>query len=251
MIWDSFTYNGETDLLNIRMAELSEMDATHIAVEGSVTFTNKPKPYFHQERERFAHFWVDDMPDGNNPWEREKFQRNKILELLKFMCAGDDDLVIISDADEVPNIQAVRAYRPEMGIAALVQNKYGYWLNCEEGHQSWARAKIMTYAILKQSTPDVIRNAGQDTLIHNGGWHWSYLGGVDAIMKKLDSFSHQEVNTPTLNNREVLEHKLATGQSLWSNKDDDLWRFVPIDASFPRYVQEHQHDSLKHLIKPL
>ena len=43
------------------------------------------------------------MPDGDNPYERENFQRNCIS--LGLEEANPDDLIIISDADEIPNLE--------------------------------------------------------------------------------------------------------------------------------------------------
>ncbi|MGN1154116.1 MAG: hypothetical protein ACI4S3_08810 [Candidatus Gastranaerophilaceae bacterium] len=33
-----------------------------------------------------------------------------------------------------------------------------------------------------------------DNIITDGGWHFSYLGGIDSIVNKIKSFSHQEYN---------------------------------------------------------
>ena len=41
------------------------------------------------------------MPDGDDPYLRENFQRNCISRGLK--SASENDLIIISDLDEIPN----------------------------------------------------------------------------------------------------------------------------------------------------
>ncbi len=246
-IYDCFLYNGEKELFDIAIGELSELEAVHVAVCGRKTFTGKDNLVAFPIRPiRLICDTIFDMPESANPWELERYQRNHLFKIL--IGLSDDDIIIIRDADEIPSAESIKKYNPEMGIAALVQNKYGYWLNCQEGYQSWARAKIMTYGMLKNSTPDAIRNAGHDTLIPNGGWHWSWLGKAETLQRKLESFSHTECNTPELNNKKVLENKIETGQSLWG---DDFWKFVPIDETFPKYVQDNQHGSLKHLIKQI
>lgn len=248
MIFDCFLYNGELECLNIRMNELQDLDVCHVIVQANKTFTGKDKDilyFIHGKEDKDKYIYVTDMPEGDDCWEREKYQRNAIMRGLT--DAKDDDLIIISDADEIVFAHSVLEYTPEMGVAAFVMNKTGYWLNCVEGYQSWKIAKILTYKMLKESSPDEVRNAGQETLIENAGWHYSYLGGVEGIKNKLESFSHQDANTNELKSK--LSYKIETGQSLWSDKPDDLWQFVPIDSSFPKYIQEHQHDSLQHLIK--
>ena len=246
MIFDCFTYFGEKELLEIRISELSNLDVLHIAVQANKTFTNKPKDFVDLDYPRVASVNVADMPDGDDPWVRERWQRNCIMRGLEMAGAKDDDLVIIADADETPSADAIKRYNPSMGIAALIMDKFGYWLNCVEGFQSWEIAKIMTYSRLKQSTPDQIRNAGPDNKIGNGGWHYSYLGDKERIVKKLESFSHTECNKQEL--KDKLEYKIKTGQSLWSDEPNDLWQFIPIDERAPKEVFQNQ-EKYKHLIR--
>lgn len=249
MIYDAFLFNGENECLDIRMAELSELDVHHIAVQSNKTFTNIEKPYsvHRMGDKRITHVLVGDMPDGGDNWERERHQRNAIMRGLIAVVAKDDDLIIISDADEIPKAEAIKKYRPNMKVTALVMDKFGYWLNCIEGFQDWKIAKILTYEKLKESTPDLIRNSGQENWIYDAGWHYSWLGDVNNIQNKFNSFSHQECNTPELNNIETIKYKMATGQSLWSNDPNDKWEFIPIDERAPAEVHNNL-EKYKHLI---
>lgn len=246
MIFDCFIYSNETECFYIRVAELSGMDVKHIVVQANKTFTNKEKPITTIDYPNVITVNVTDMPDGDDPWARERWQRNCIMRGLEKAGAKDSDLVAISDADEIIKANVFERYDPSMQVAAIVMNKYGYWLNCMEGEQSWKIAKILTYGKLKESTPDLIRNSGQQSFIEHGGHHFSYLGNKETIVNKLESFSHTECNTEEL--KAKLDHKIATGQSLWSDDPNDLWPFVKIDDTFPKYVVKHQNDSLKHLI---
>lgn len=242
MIYDCFIFNDEYDLLKIRFAELDIIpDLMHVVVQADKTFTGIPKNTDFIWGERVINIFVSDMPDNCDAWTRERFQRDAIMRGLK-KC-NDDDIIIISDADEIPFAKSVLEFTTDMNVAAFKMNKTGYWLNCIEGYQSWDRAKITTYGNLKKTSPDSIRNSGQDHYIENAGWHFSYVGGIEAINRKLNSFSHTEANTDEL--KQKLPYKIKTGQSLWG---DDFWKIVPIDDSFPKYVQQRQHDSLKKLI---
>lgn len=258
MIFDCFTYCGEKELLSIRMNELSlcQRDwVTHVIVESSFTFSGKPKPlYFEEHKSEFAqhknimYLRVDDMPNNGNPWDNERWQRNKIMLALNFLEVKDDDLILISDVDEVPRASAIDLFTPSMQFAALIQDKFGYYLNCMEGKQTWNRARIMLHGYLKYKTPEEVRNSGFDHQIDNAGWHWSWLGGVDKMVEKFNSFSHQELNNEKNTNPERLLSKLNKGQSLWSDDETDVWKFIEIDESFPAYLYNHQ-DKFNHLIK--
>jgi beta-1,4-mannosyl-glycoprotein beta-1,4-N-acetylglucosaminyltransferase len=242
MIFDCFLYSGEMECLIIRMDELQWFHPIHICVQADKTFTNKPKEIKEFMRAGLHCVNVTDMPDGDDPWTRERWQRNCILRGLEQCGANDDDFVIIADADEIPKAEAIKRYKPEMGICALIMDKFGYYLNCVEGFASWEIAKIMTYGRLKQTTPDLVRNSGPDNKLENAGWHYSYLGGKDTIVRKLESFSHTECNRQEL--KDQLEYKIKTGQSLWGS---DFWEIIPIDERAPRFVQENK-DLFKHLI---
>lgn len=255
MIYDCFTYNGEREVLELRIRELAlcKQPVTHILVESNKTFTGIEKPlYFEEVKDQYKsvnifHLIVDDMPEGD-AWAREVHQRNRIMTALHLFSPNPTDTIIISDVDEVVRAKMVDLFKPEFNFAALILDKYSYYLNCLEGDQAWDRARIMTWEYLKDKTPEEVRNIGYDITIRKAGWHWSWLGGVNEIKRKLNSFSHTEVNTPGLNDEQVLLKKLETGQSLWTNDPDDKWKFVEIDLSHPEYLYKNI-DKFKHLIK--
>jgi beta-1,4-mannosyl-glycoprotein beta-1,4-N-acetylglucosaminyltransferase len=235
MIYDCFLFSGEAMCFSIRLHELGQLEVKHIVVQADKTFTNKSKEIIPLPITNVVTVNVTDMPDGDDPWVRERWQRNCILRGLEECQAKDDDIVIISDADEIPKAEAVARYRPDMGICALIMDKFGYWLNCVEGFRSWEIAKIMTYGRLKQTTPDQVRNSGPDNKLDNAGWHYSYLGDKEMIVRKLESFSHTECNRQEL--KDQLEYKIKTGQSLWG---EDYWTIIPIDERAPKFVFENQ-----------
>ena len=249
MIIDCIIFNGEKECLQIRAEELKPLNVTHVLVESCFTFTGRSNSLKYWD---FANlysynikpFLCNNMPNNGNAWDNERTQRDYILTALESLGAQDDDIIIISDADEVPRLEAIKEYNLEMGLTALRMDKFGYYLNCREGVQSWERARIMPFSYLKENSPEEVRNSGFPSEIKNAGWHWSWLGGVDAMINKLNSFSHQEVNNDKLNNRDILEYKFKTGQSLWG---DDFWEMVDIDNSFPKYVQDNK-EKFKHII---
>ena len=72
---------------------------------------------------------VEDMPDGDNPYLRENFQRNAIKRGIK--KASDDDLIIISDLDEIPNPKTIHEFDIKKRYAVFKQNHYYYKLNLQ------------------------------------------------------------------------------------------------------------------------
>ena len=70
-----------------------------ILVEATETFKGKEKPlYFEQVKEKFApfsaklrHFVINERIETSNPWIREFFQRNQIMQAIG-EC-DDEDLI--------------------------------------------------------------------------------------------------------------------------------------------------------------
>ena len=243
-IWDCFLFNGEEECLNIRINELSKLPVQHIAVHSGKTFTGKEKirywPY--SVAGNFFDVYVADMPEKGTAWDREAHQRNAIMRGLK--DANDEDIVIISDIDEIPRAEAIKQYRPEMGLTALKMDVFWYKLNCLAEKQTWVHPRIMTYKYLKSKSPQEVRGSGYDSLIENAGHHFSYLGDEKFIANKLRSFSHQEYNTPEYTNEGYIKKCIESGKSIWG---EGQFKFVPLDETFPKYILENQK-RLAHLI---
>lgn len=246
MIYDCILFNGEIECFEIRHEELKELDVTHIIVQSGKTFTgNKKKGTYSVYYPNVELIMVNDMPDNCDAWTREAHQRNAIMRGL--VNAKDDDIIIISDADEIPRAEAIKKYKSEMGLTALKMDNFWYKFNCFTERQTWVAPRIMMYKYLKTATPNEVRNSGYESVIENAGWHWSYLGNSDYIINKLESFSHQEYNKPKYKDKKKIEQQVELGESLWGNSK---FEFIPIDETFPKHLVENQEkfDYLIHKI---
>lgn len=246
MIYDCFLYNGEKELLHIRCLELAALNPKHILIESPFTFTGKEKPlHFQKHQKEFSKYNIDyyifdEMPNDGNPWHNEIAMRNYIGKVLQFYTPNDNDVVIVSDVDEVPRYQAVEYYKPSFGLCSLQMGQFYYYLNCKDNSVYWDRARICNYAYIKDKTIDEVRNSGYPLQLIDAGWHWSWLGGIKAIKNKLNAFSHQELNNPNLHKDEVLLEKLEKGLPLWSDDPSNAFILVPIDAKLPPAVFQNE-----------
>lgn len=236
MIYDCILYNGEKELLEIRLNEtcLCNDFVTTIIVEANKTHTGWDKPlYFEEHKKEFSRFnimyyVVEDLRPECSPRMREADQRNMIMTALKFNEPKDSDVVIISDVDEIPRAKQIDKFKPNMEFAALIQDKYAYYLNCLESEQSWDRARIMTWGYLKNKMPEEVRNSGYDFSIHDAGFHYSW---VIEPLRKLESFSHTELDTPE--NIDRVQRK----ENIWN---DDKFKIIDINLSHPEYLFKNQ-----------
>jgi beta-1,4-mannosyl-glycoprotein beta-1,4-N-acetylglucosaminyltransferase len=71
--------------------------------------------------------------------------------------------------------------------------------------------------------------------IKNGGWHFSYLGGVNAIKQKLKSFSHTEFNKEEFLDEQQILNSLEKGQDVLKRKNVK-YRFVPL-RKYPHRIR--------------
>lgn len=249
MIYDCFPFCHELDVLRIRLHELAEVVDRFVLVESPVTHSGRRKPLYYRDNssrfadfgEKIVHIVVDDMPVGDDSWRREAFQRNALDRALS-ECS-DDDIVMISDADEIPRASCVREYRVDQGVMSFQQWLSYYWLNCRDGW--WFGSRIMPFGLFRRfSNATSVRHHGC-AAISDGGWHFSYLGGISSIRTKLESFAHTEFDLAQYKDYSYLEQVSATGADIFGRSHN--WRFVEVDESFPAFVQENQ-TLLRHLI---
>lgn len=214
-IIDCFTFFNELDLLEFRLKLLGDRVDHFVIAESNLTHSGKQKPfYFELYRERFepwkekiiylpvkqtAEGLVFDKESSYNPksaaWKLENEQRNALAEANNFI--GDNDLVLLSDLDEMPDPHLLKKINPVNEPVVLSQLFHYYFLNCQNtGHERWWNGTIAAMGkIFKSHTPQQLRDKRNDyPRIKKAGWHFSYLGGLEKIKEKIRSFAHTEFN---------------------------------------------------------
>lgn len=263
MIYDCFTFFNELDLLEIRLNILNDVVDKFVLVEATKTHSGKDKPlYFNENKERFKdfedkiiHIIVDDFPQLDiskkdkfgNRWILENFQRDAIMRGLS-ECKPSD-IILISDVDEIPNPDAIKKYKN--GICVLEQKMMYYFINtiCVTDPM-WDKAKIGRYSDLLNPQQDLPQSEfyefskkGLPTYfrfcegkhIKNAGWHFSYCGGLDAIIKKRQSIVEQQYNTEENMRPENILNAIKRGKDIL-NRDGKIYLTVKLDKSFPKYI---------------
>jgi hypothetical protein len=210
-VYDCVLYNGETEALEIRLHELGDVAHRFIVVESITTFSGLPKmpnfdptdPRIVPFSARIRHVVVTDMPRTDDPWLREAWQRNAVLRGVP--DAVGDDLVLISDVDEIPRATIVEdmARDTANSIFGLRLALYYFFVNYRnvEGPEAaitWTVAA--TKDQLKNIAPNDLRRAVREgnvpaRIISDAGWHFSYLMDEAGVRRKIAAYSHQEFNT--------------------------------------------------------
>ena len=281
-IYDCFNFFNELDILELRLNILYEYVDYFVIVESSVTHSGQPKPFYLEENmDRFSKFadkiisykvydtpedFVN-LPSTNDPslskvyeyittqtnrfnrhtqpdYGRDFFQKESVRRAL--LKCFDDDLIMISDADEIPNPEVLKNINElslDTTLYALNQNMYCYYLNMLK-QTDWYGTRFGLYKNIKKLSFNEIR--GDNSLsksIPNGGWHFSFMGGEEMVKKKITSYSARELANP---------HVLGSLASNMEANVDPFFRGsltkVNIDETYPKYVIDNL-DKLKHLIK--
>ncbi len=247
-IVDCFIFYNELDLLNYRLHILNEVvdyfvlvesTHTHSGMEKELIYKNN-KEMFQTFHHKIIHIIVDDFPykypnikydnitDNSDSWHNERFQRNCIVRGIQQLSLADDDIIIISDLDEIPDpntLTKIKKYEKNITLNALSMDFYYYNLNSKK-ETMWNCSKILLYKyfnditqINKLTCSDIrLKNIclnPNEYLIEKGGWHLSYFGDAHFIKNKLENFAHQEYNNNEYANVEKIEKRVRGGVDLF------------------------------------
>jgi beta-1,4-mannosyl-glycoprotein beta-1,4-N-acetylglucosaminyltransferase len=257
-IIDSFIFYNEIDLLFYRLSILDEYVDKFILVESTHTFSGHQKPLFYNENKarfekfnnKIIHVIVDDIPYKypridyklNQQWENEYHQRNCIKRGLDTIIhiLNDDDIILTSDVDEIPNPQILLNCKNNVFVfnnsylnrLALDMYYYNLYYRIGEG-SNWHGIKLLTFKTYKNigltfQQMRLWEHSHNVPIIGNGGWHLSYFGDIKFITNKIASYSHQEYNNKNYLDKNTLETKIKNGVNLLNNSS---LVYIPIEEN--------------------
>ena len=225
-IYDCFIYFDEDLLLEIRFNILNKFVDKFIIVESKFSHSGElRKPNFDIKKfKRFEnkidYILLEDNPKnlfkiirGDNKINekiiingnlREFYQRNSIM--LGLSAAKENDLIIISDVDEIPNLENIDLNQISNNPYLFNQIFCCYKLNLFS-KMRWCGSRMIKRKYLK--SPQWLRDIKDKNyqkwrldilfskkkysnikFIENGGWHFSYLKKADGVERKLKSIRH-------------------------------------------------------------
>lgn len=243
LVYDCFMYTGEHEALQIRLHELDDVVDKFIIIEGNQTFRENPKPFYLDEvwediepwHDRIHRVPVEYWPEINSPWDAEHFQRDQVRRGLKEVGASGEDIVIVSDADEIPRASVVKRANLWNGHVHLDFDTYYFNFDWKVPDKWNLGGRPFMALYVQMGSPQEMRD-DQRRLILDGGWHFSYFGYSADIKTKIQSFAHSEYDTLEYTDLKRLEVCVKEGI-------DPFGRFllepVEIDDTYPKYVQEN------------
>jgi len=280
-IIDTFMYFNEDMILDLRLHTLDKYVSKFIICEAKFNHNGKPKKLnfdinrFKKFKDKIEYVVVEKQPTDlsiinkedsgkikrnkilDNALKRENYQRNFVFkELKKF---SEDDLVMINDLDEIPNLENFSYKRK---ITIFKQKMFYYKLNLQYPNFDWMGSKVCKIKHL--ISPQWLRNIKSkkypiwriDILFDNkrysnlefvetGGWHFTNVMSAEEMDYKMRNFLHHleyeesgydlDKLKSLINNRKVMYDHKADKKNLNKWVESITLEKVGIDL-LPKYI---------------
>jgi len=228
-VYDCFMYFDEDLLLDLRLNTLNEYVSKFIITEATYTHNGTKKKLrfdinnFKKFKDKIKYIVVDNQPpnilqiDSNddlakkgeklilNGYARDNHQRNRLADGI--VEAEDNDIILVSDLDEIPNLKNVNLSNIKNKIIQFKQKMFYYKLNLYFPKLDWFGSKACKKKNL--ISPQWLRNIKSKKyskfrldLIFNkkkyndifyildGGWHFTCIRTAEELEYKLLNFAH-------------------------------------------------------------
>nr|GMD97134.1 Beta-1,4-mannosyl-glycoprotein 4-beta-N-acetylglucosaminyltransferase [Ipomoea batatas] len=237
-VYDAVLFSNEVDMLNLRWKELYPYVTEFVLLESNSTFTGLPKPlYFARNRKNFTfvepRLTYGQVPGrfkrGENPFVEEAYQRLALDYLLKQAGIQDDDLLIMSDVDEIPSRHTINLLRWCDDIPSVLHlrlKNYLYSFEFFVDNNSW-RASVHRYQSGKTRYAHYRQS---DDILVDAGWHCSFcFRRISEFIFKMKAYSHcDRVRFSHFLNPKRVQKVICQG--------DDLFDMLPEEYTFKEII---------------
>jgi beta-1,4-mannosyl-glycoprotein beta-1,4-N-acetylglucosaminyltransferase len=185
--------------------------------------------------------WIQALTTSNVPksevhWLKEFYQKEMIRFAIENANAEDDDLIFVTDLDEIWNPELDYTQIENDKIYKLRQLAYSGHINVRSS-EDWAGTLLTRYRNIDGACLNHLRTPSKTKYeyIDNGGWHFTFMGGPDQIKLKLESYGHQEYNNDSVKDR--VKDLLDNNQDVLGRTHFNFW----IDESqLPKYLLDNR-----------
>ena len=285
-IFDCFMFFDEEMLLDLRLNILNKYVDKFVVTEAAYMHSGKPKKLifdinkFQKFKDKITYIPIEKHPpnlleinDNDdkkkinskrifNAYKREIYQINKTQEGI--LEAKDDDIIMISDLDEIPNLEKINFKEITNKLIFFKQKMFYYKFNLFYKLLPWYGTKACSKKLFKspqwlrsiknKKYPlwrlDIFFSSKKYNNIHfveDGGWHFSNIRKAEELEKKLLNFLHHvdyEYSGLKLNDlknlmnekRIMYNHSIDKKNYKWTNSEK--LQTVSIEA-MPKYILQN------------
>lgn len=257
-IFDCITFFEENRHADLRFNILNDYVDYFVICEGLFDHKGKKKKInfninnYPKFKKKIIHIICPQFPKKINPWERQAYQRDYILK--KIEIAKDNDLILFSDPDEIPNPKKIKTLILKKKYVIFLQNLYYYKINLQdinlgnnwEGTRGCLKKNLysinyMRQKVLKKNLKYKFWRIDKEKniqIINDGGWHFSYLLTPCEIQRKIMTFAHTEYNKKKYTNLKIIKNKIKKGLDLFNR--NIFFKKKKLDETFPEYILKNK-----------
>ncbi|MEC7179364.1 MAG: hypothetical protein VXV83_00345 [Pseudomonadota bacterium] len=264
-IYDCFQYFNEDHIVDLRLNILDEYVDYFVICESTKNHQGKDKKInFNQNNfSKFKHkikliiadyserINFDKHIGGESPVEQH--QRNTLIEGIK--DASQEDLIILSDSDEIPDLSKLSDVKKNKKFIAFSHKMFMYKLNLQNLEESnWIGSRLVKkkdlvsmqkLRNLKFRKFPIYRFDKRHFQVINGGWHFSFLQTPENIIEKIKSFSHGEFDNNNLDIQKI-EEKIINNKDIFDR--GHKLKKIELDNSYPNYILDNKEKYLKWIL---
>ena len=287
-VYCAFQFFNEFEILKLKLEELWNVVDYFVLSESNYTHSGKPKNFNFMKNEKefkkYRHkilwqgindtpsdyinlkktgdYWHDQVINKLNAqthWDkniesygRDSFEKESLIRALgRFV--ENEDIVILGDCDEIPKASTVKLIIDNFDhnqIYHMQHDFYWYYMNILKTDEQWLGNFVCSFETFKKNSFCEIRQNKSGTFVLDAGWHFTYMGGVDRIKEKIESWGEQSLNQPHVkeNLKENVKDTLRLKRDLFFRPANFVK--VPIDyATHPQYLVEHMEEYSEFIMK--
>jgi len=252
-------YFNEDLLLDLRLNQLNPIIDKFVIVESKYTHSGDEKKFnfnldnFSKFKDKIIYIQLEEKPSNlikvnqndeigvvktkqiENALVLENYQRNFISQGLKKF--DDDDFILLSDVDEIPNFEDVNFKKLRNKIVLFKQYFFHYKLNlylknfyffgtkgCSKKNlqsPQWLRnVKNKKYPIYRLDILFSDKKYNNVHIVHNGGWHFTNVMSEEKIIYKLKSYLHHADFPENLLNKETFQELIKQKKIMYDHSVD-------------------------------
>ncbi len=282
-IFDCTTYFDEDLLMDVRFNILGEKVEKFIVVESCYSHSGKKKELnfninnYKKFKDKIIYIVIENEPDEINrdknlkSIDKRANSLKRIDQSYEFMMKGIDsasnnDLIILSDNDEIPNLNSDQFLKSKSDILIFKQLFFYYKFDllydampwhgskaCKKNKllsMPWLRnLKNKKYPLWRLDTFFSNTKYSNLEIINDGGWHFTNLKSAEDLFNKMKNGGHHNEFEDNNINIEFIKEKINNHEVFYNhfldqtnpNKWNNNYKLKPINVGeLPDYISKNK-----------
>jgi beta-1,4-mannosyl-glycoprotein beta-1,4-N-acetylglucosaminyltransferase len=255
-IYDCTTFYDEGMMMDVRFHVLNNDIHKFIVVESNYSHSGKKKDFnfdinnYPKFKDKIIYITIEEEPKNlftlqeeiNNPIYKRLNSIKRIEQSYEYMSKGilgamDDDLIIINDNDEIPNLNSNDFKKSNKDFFIFKQllfyYKFNYFYDLFPwyGSKACKKKKLKTFSNLRNLKNKKYSFWRLDTffsdikkinlqIVDDGGWHFTNIKSPEDLLKKMQNFGHHDEFDESNITLEDLKNNIQNGKVFYNHFAD-------------------------------